>query len=89
MTSIGHTGCLQSKMFFTQLVLYVGSLKKKWQQEEQSKSQPFFSGSQLLREGKNGKQYLKIGKVIHRITPFNSDISLLLLILDHDSTAGK
>lgn len=43
MTSIGHTGCLQSKMFFTQLVLYVGSLKKKkWQQEEQSKSQPFF-----------------------------------------------
>lgn len=29
MTSIGHTGCLQSKMFFTQLVLYVGSLKKK------------------------------------------------------------
>lgn len=42
MTSIGHTGCLQSRMFFTQLVLYVGSLKKKWQQDEQSKSQPFF-----------------------------------------------
>lgn len=42
MTSIGHTGCLQSRMFFTQLVFYVGSLKKKWQQDEQSKSQLFF-----------------------------------------------
>lgn len=42
MTSIGHTGCLQSKMFFTQLVLYVGSLKKNGNRKNKVKVNLFF-----------------------------------------------
>lgn len=80
-------------MFFTQLVLYVGSLKKKsqkrWQQEEKIRVNLFFWKSITQRRKKIGKQYLRRGKQIQGSSPFNDDVLLLLLILGHVSTSGK